>query len=330
MGKRTSRAATVSGRTAGGHVRDRKVERIGPVTIYKRGNVYYLYYRESGETKRPRIDGNLAVARATAHDVAKALAIEQLSPFSFQRTSPQELVAEYLQFVEETQRRAWRTCQRYRAALERWLDFMEDRGYHAIDNITVSHVEELVRWLRGQTRCRNGAKTGKKDAYKAGGIKFILSTCRTAFNWAARNRRLPPYAQNPFSQLPTDMLGDDNADDLDREVFTPSQEKSFFRSCSPWQRSIFVPLAGYGLRVGELTHLLIENVDFPEGVVRIRSKPELFWRIKTRDRRDLPLTGPMGDLFRQLIGSRRAGFVFLNKPYFDSTQQPAEGFATGL
>ncbi|MDD4788874.1 MAG: hypothetical protein PHO07_17020, partial [Pirellulales bacterium] len=74
MGKRTSRSTTASGRTAGGHVRDLKVERIGSVTIYKRGGVYYLYYRENGETKRPRIDGNLAVARATAHDVAKALA----------------------------------------------------------------------------------------------------------------------------------------------------------------------------------------------------------------------------------------------------------------
>jgi hypothetical protein len=77
-----------------------------------------------------------------------------------------------------------------------------------------------------------------------------------------------------------------------------------------------------------LTHLLIENVYFAEGLVRIRSKPELFWRIKTRDRRDLPLTGLMADLLPQLIDNRRAGFVFLNKLYFDDNRQPAGRFAS--
>ena len=35
-----------TGRTTAGNTRDVKVERIGKVTIYKRGRVYYLYFRQ--------------------------------------------------------------------------------------------------------------------------------------------------------------------------------------------------------------------------------------------------------------------------------------------
>ena len=45
-----------TGRTTAGHTRDVKVERIGRVTIYKRGDVYYLYYRECGASQRRRVE----------------------------------------------------------------------------------------------------------------------------------------------------------------------------------------------------------------------------------------------------------------------------------
>jgi len=38
---------------------------------------------------------------------------------------------------------------------------------------------------------------------------------------------------------------------------------------------MFVSLAAYGLRVRELTHLLVEDVDLEAGAIEIRSKPEL-------------------------------------------------------
>ncbi len=54
-----------------------------------------------------------------------------------------------------------------------------------------------------------------------------------------------------------------------------------FAACSEWQGAIFVTLATYGLRVGELTHLLVEDVDLMACSFRIHSKPELFWNVKT-------------------------------------------------
>jgi integrase len=315
-----------SGYTDKGDIRDLKIERVGNVTIYKRGPSYYLYYREDGRSQRRKVDGNLAVAKASAAKVVAALAEQRPSPLGFQRTAPGQFVTGYLDFVENVQGLAWRTVDRYRAALDRLLDFCTDKRVTAIDAIDESTIEDLVRWLRGQTRTRNGCAKGTRDLYKVGGIKFILSTCRTAFNWASRRRMLPPYAENPFSQFPFDQLRDPEADEEELQIFTPEQEKAFFAACSNWQKSLFVPLATYGMRVGEWTHVLIENVDFKAGTIQICSKPEMFWRVKTARRRLLPLTTEMTPLLKKLIVGRKAGFVLLNQPQFEGSSHPAREF----
>lgn len=319
-----------TGQTDAGNIRDVKVERIGPVTIYKRGETYYLYYRENGKTERRRIEGNLLVARTTAAKVAAAIGENRPSPLGFERTSPQEMAKGYLDYVTNVQKLAWRTQDRYRAALDRFLEFCVATEVSAVDSFDERAVEDFVRWLRGQTRTRNGAKIGKRDAYAVGGVKFILSTCRTAFNWAGRRRMLPPYSENPFSRFPIDALRDTDSPDEGARIFTAEQEKAFFAACSEWARGIFQTLAGYGLRVGELTNLLIENVDLTAGTIQICSKPELFWRVKTARRRQLPLTRELRKVFERLIDGRRAGFIFINQEFFTGARRIAAEFGTDV
>ena len=289
---------------------------------------YSLYYREDGKTVRKGIDGNLAVARATATKVAAALRDNRPSPLRFARTSPETMVAGFLDYVAQVQNLAWRTQDRYRAALDRFLEFAAEAKITGVDAVQEHSVEDFVRWLRGQTRTRNGAEQGKRNEYKTGGIKFILCTCRTAFNWAARRRMLSAFSENPFSKFPIDQLRDPEAEDQGASIFTPEQERAFFRAASGWQTTLFLPLATYGLRVGELTHLLISDMDFSQGLIHIRSKPELFWRVKTSRRRVLPLTTEMRGLFERLIGGRKAGFVFLNELAYSGAMEPTERFSS--
>lgn len=326
MSRKKSKAPAHTGRTSKGNTRDVKIERIGGVTILKRGPTYYLYYREHGQTRKPKIEGNLGVARATAAKVAAALAEDRPSPVSFQRTSPTELVAQYLDFAETVQCLAWRTLDRYRAALSHLSDFCNEAGLTKIDAVSVATVEDFVRWLRGQTRTRNGHRNGKRRQYKLTGIKFILGTCKTAFNWAYRRRMLPPYASNPFSDFKSNGLKDSEAGDEVERIFTPRQQQDFFTACTEWQRGLFLPLALLGMRAGELTHLLISDVDLDFGIIHIRSKPEMLWRVKTRRRRDLPLVGELRDLFEKLIGGRKSGFVLLNQEFATGERRPARRF----
>ena len=88
MAEKTLKRPLHTGFTEKGNTCDLKVERVGKVTIYRRGEQYYLYYRQDQKTERCRIDGNLAVARATAAKVATALAEERPSPLNFQRPPP--------------------------------------------------------------------------------------------------------------------------------------------------------------------------------------------------------------------------------------------------
>ena len=282
-----------TGQTGSGNTRDVNVERIGPVTVYKRGTTYYLYYRENGRTERRRVDGNLAVARATAAKVAAALGENRPSPLGFERTTPRQMVDGYLDYVANVQKLAWRTEDRYRAALDRFMDFCSAVDLAALDAIDEVRSKILCAGCAARRAHATELSTGKRDVYKVGGVKFILSTCRTAFNWAARRRMLPPYAENPFSRFPIDQLRDPTVRGRRPTLFSPEQEKAFFAACSEWQKAIFLTLATYGMRAGELTHLLIENVDLNAGTIQICSKPEMFWRVKTARRRQLPLTAEM-------------------------------------
>jgi integrase len=298
-----------------------------PVTIYKRGGTYSLYYRERGATKRCKLDGGLAVARATASKVAAALGENRPSPVGHSRTAPDVMVAGFLGYVAQVQRLAPRTQDRYRAALDRLLEFCKGgrdrrggprgrddrRGFRALA-------------ARPDPDPQRGRK-GKRDAYKTGGIKFILSTCRTAFNWAGKRRMLAAFAPNPFSSFPIDKLRDRDAGEQHKHVFSPAQEAAFFRACDDWQLGIFTALASLGLGVGELAHLLVEDVDFEAGVIEVRSKPELFWNVKTGRRRQLPLVPVIRELLTRLIGDRKAGFVFLNEEFAAGRARPAVAFA---
>ena len=225
------------------------------------------------------------------------------------------------------QKLALRTQDRYRAALNRFTDFCRDARIGTIDTVDQSTVEDFVKWLRGQKRTRNGAAHGRRDSYKIGGVKFILSTCRTAFNWATRHRMLPPFSQNPFILFPIDKLKDTTGLDDSEAIFTKDQEQAFFAACDDWQKPLFLTLASYGLRVGELTHLLIEDVDLINNVFVIRSKPWLFWTVKTGRERQLPLLSGMKAIFEAAIGARKAGFVFLNKEFIKGPSRPGSAFA---
>lgn len=328
MPRKKDSFASHTGRTVAGNTRDVKVERIGKITIYKRGETYCLYYRQGGVSHRRRIDGNLAAARATAHKVQTALDERKPSPIAYARTKPEELSEGFLDAVATIQKLALRTQDRYRAALNRFTDFCRDAKIGTIDSVDEATVGDFVKWLRGQKRTRNGAVKGRRDSYKVGGVKFILSTCRTAFNWAARRRKLPPFRENPFTAFGIDTLTDDTEKVEKAQIFTAKQEHDFFKSCDGWERDIFGVLATYGLRVGELTHLLVGDVDLASGTFVIRSKPWLFWTVKTGRDRQLPLLPGTREIFLRAMNGRRAGFVFLNKEFVAGDARSSYSFST--
>jgi len=315
-----------TGFTGTGSTRDVHVERMGRVTIYKRGRTYYLYYRDRGRTVRRRVDGNLAVARLTASKVTGALEEGRESPLGFERIAPERFVAEFQEYGESVAGLAFRTVDRYKAALRLFQSFAQEHRVSSLDQFTETDVEDFVKWLRRKQRTRNGAAVGKSSPYTLAGIRFILSTCRTAMNWARRHRYLPPYVENPFSRFPMARLRDPAAGSVSETLLSPDQAEAFLRACDAWQRPVFLVLATYGLRVGELTHLLVEDVDLKQNILYIRSKPDLLWSVKTSRERVLPIFPEIKPLFAEAIGDRRAGLVFRTREWVGRDRERPAAF----
>ena len=63
-----------TGLTERGNLRDLKIERMGRATLYKRGNVFYAYFRQGRRTIRRRVDRDYGIARGQAAELAERLA----------------------------------------------------------------------------------------------------------------------------------------------------------------------------------------------------------------------------------------------------------------
>ena len=94
--------------------------------------------------------------------------------------------------------------------------------------------------LRTTKVAPNGHPKARKRPLLDTGIKFILETCCSLFNYAQRNRHLSPYAENPFRTIEVSRMP---VEDFRPVVaFTEEQECKFLKACDEWQFPLFLTL----------------------------------------------------------------------------------------
>jgi integrase len=120
---------------------------------------------------------------------------------------------------------------------------------------------------------------------------------------------------NPFSELPLDRFKIEDSKPI--FVFNEATELAFLKAACDWSFPIHFTLAKTGLRVGELTHLLVDDVVLEGGWLHIRNKTQLGWRIKSGHERAVPLLPEVVAVLRSVIGSRKQGPVFLREKLAD-------------
>lgn len=158
-----------------------KVSRLGKVSIYRRGNSYWIYFCDDGKTVRKKIDGDLAASKATASQVNVHLEQNRPSQFNYQTKSVATVVDDFLDHCELARGLRVRTVRRYRAALDHFVNFIKNKpNLYNIDQVKESIVDEFVRYMHDKKRVGSGEKNGHRANYTATGIAFILSTCRTS------------------------------------------------------------------------------------------------------------------------------------------------------
>jgi integrase len=303
--------------------------RVGRVQGYLRGQVWYLCYHEQGQRRRPRVGPDREAAKQLAAQVNAQLEVGAPAALSFEPIAIPELRERWLQHHEQVLRSSVQTINRYRTATEHLLRFVATvRPVRYASHFGNHHAEEFVRHLRTIQVAANGHKNTPKRPLMDKGIRYILETCRALFNYAGKRRHLPPYAENPFSTLEIDRIPLEQVRPI--TLFTPEQERAFLEACDDWQFPVFLTLMLTGLRPGELTHLLLpDDLDLEGALLRVRNKPKLGWRVKTRNERDIPLLPVLVDVLRQQVGQSMSGPVFRRRKFVRGCEPPLKGMNVG-
>ena len=296
--------------------------RVGKVCAFRRGKVWYLQYYEGGRRRRPRVGPDRNLARQMAAQINGQLEVGAPSALSFDPISIPDLRSRWLENHEHVRRSSVQTIRRYRAATEHLLVFARDIcPVRLASDFRSRHAEEFVRYLRSLQVAPNGHRNARRRPLLDKGIKYILETCSTLFNYAQRHRHLSPYAENPFQTIEIQRIPVEQSRPV--VVLASDQERQFLETCDPWQFPLFLTLLLTGMRPGELVHLLLpDDLDLATGWLYVRNKPQLGWQVKTRNERDIPLIGELVEVLRIAVGSRTNGPVFRQRR-FSGDAEPA-------
>ena len=281
--------------------------RVGRVSFYPHHGSWWVYYRDAGSAVRKPVAPDEATAERIAAQINAQLSSGAPSLFSFSPATAVELQQDFVDYHEHVVRSSLATVNRYRTATRYLVDFMSRddrrRAAHEID------ADEFVKYLRTLRISPNGHAHSLRRPLRDKGVRFILETCRAMYGFAARKRRMPPYAANPFAGLGGKRFRIEDAKRV--FVFDERLETAFLAACDDWSFPIHFVLAKTGVRPGELVHAMIDDLDLDTGWWCVCNKPELGWRVKTRRERPVPLVHEVVQVLRRVIGDRQAGPVFV-------------------
>jgi integrase len=285
--------------------------RIGRVSLFFHHGTWWLYYRCQGRQVRRRVASIRSEAEQVAAQVNAQLTTGAPTLVAFTPVSVPHLRQQFLGYHEHVLKSSLATVQRYRAATQHLQTFALGQSRPPLAHEV--QADAFAAYLRAVEVAPNGHPHSRRRKLRDKGVLFILETCRALYTFAAKRRHLPPYASNPFAELPLERLKVEDAKPI--FLFDAASELAFLRVVSAWGLPIHFTLAKTGLRVGELVHLLIEDLDLEHGWLHVRNKVALGWRIKTGIERAVPLLPEVVDVLRKVIGTRTAGPVFLRERF---------------
>jgi integrase len=263
-------------------------------------------------------------ARQAAAEINAQLECGAPSALGFEPIAIAALTQRWLDHHEYVRRSSVATIQRYRSATTHLLRFVADvRPVRRVSEFRAQQAEEFVRYLRSLKTAPNGHPRACKRPLKDAGIRFILGTCCSLFNYAQRNRHLAPYAENPFRTIEIGRIPIEDAKPV--VIFDHEQEKRFLEACDAWQFPIFLTMMLTGLRPGELIHLLLpDDLDLDAGWLFVRNKARLGWQVKTRNERAIPLVPILAETIRRSLNGRSSGPAFRQRRCREGYQPPLE------
>ena len=126
-----------------------KLFRVGRVSAYLRGKVWYLRYHEDGKRRQVRAGADKSAVRQLAAQVNAQLETGAPSATGFEPISIGALRSSWLGYHERVLRSSISTINRYRTATQHLIEFLAGRtGMRRASDFRPLHAEQFVDYLR--------------------------------------------------------------------------------------------------------------------------------------------------------------------------------------
>jgi hypothetical protein len=300
------------------------------VRVYTRGAKNLLSWWDCalGCSRWERVEGDLVAAIVRAREIDRRLAEARTAGVAGRtRLTHAELVAAYL---EDLSRRADAgevtpgTVERYRAALDHFLEFCEEAATSRKWPYAAG-ADRQFRLTLAAFLCDRPVRPNGRDGAEARPMKaigYVMDTVRAAFAWAAdpdRGRLLPDTFRNPFiSTGQTRQIAP--ADPLARPDLNTEMAIDMIKACDRFQLRLFAPMILFGLRAAE--PCVVFTADLTDSHMAVVNRPELAVRTKGRRDKRLPLAPALGRLWDLLRSGTNGGLLFTRRGVVDGTETP--------
>lgn len=204
--------------------------RVGKVALYLHHGAWWIYFSEGTKRIRRKVSESQQEAEIVAAQTNLQLIQGAPTAFSFAPVTVAELRQRFLDYHEHVLNSSVGTVNRYRAATKHLESFASSQK--RIPDAHEIQPDAFASFLRQADVAPNGHNHAQKRKLRTKGVRFILETCRSMYNFAVKRRHMPPYRGNPLSELPLDRFRVEDAKPI--FVFDESTELDFFKSASDW------------------------------------------------------------------------------------------------
>ena len=174
-------------------------KRIGKVSVYQHHGAWYVYYRDEEKTVRRKVADDQGNAESIAAQINAQLSTGARTLLAFEPISVADLRQAFLDDHEHVVRSSIQTVRRYEAATQHIVDY--DKQAPGPSEAHEVNAAGFATYLRTIEVAPNGHKNSQRRLLRDKGVLYILQTCRSIYAFAAKKRHLPPYSENPFSNL---------------------------------------------------------------------------------------------------------------------------------
>ena len=171
--------------------------RVGKVSMYPHHGAWWLYYRDGGQPLRRKVADNRQDAEQVAAQVNAQLASGAPNLLAFTPITVDDLRRQFLDYHEHVLKSSLATVCRYRTATQTLDAFLALQPQPLLAHEV--RPDAFAAYLRRIEVAPNGHRNTAKRTLRDKGVRFVLETCRTMYNFAVKRRHLPPYSGNPFT-----------------------------------------------------------------------------------------------------------------------------------